>query len=145
MTWVIVPTLLVVFGNGRLARAVVGDGEPVDHVAGVAGRIVHRGHPRALLARIILEERRIELYCEIARQQSGKDLRLLRLELVDALDGGIRPLHGLRHRKRHELLLGHDLRHRRLEPVVDDGRHIELAGIEEGQHARSDPLGIGEL
>src|SRR5947199_1642912 len=74
------------FGNGRLARAVVGDGEPVDHVAGVAGRIVHRGHPRALLARIILEERRIELYCEIARQQSGKDLRLLRLELVDALD-----------------------------------------------------------
>src|SRR6188472_2806142 len=72
MTWVILPTAALAmgvsilserlgarddldeFGGDRgLARAVVDDGQPVDHVAGVAGGVVHRAHPRALLGRAV--------------------------------------------------------------------------------------------
>ena len=70
-------------GDGGLARAVIVQGQPVDHVAGVAGGVVHRGHPRALLARGVFEERRVDLHREVARQQLGQDLLLVRLELVD--------------------------------------------------------------
>src|SRR5918911_460067 len=39
-----------------LARAVVAHREPVDHIARVAGRAVHRAHARALLGGGILEQ-----------------------------------------------------------------------------------------
>src|SRR6516164_5313312 len=72
MTWVIVPMLLLgmsprflwllqrfsagddldqLLGDGGLTRAVVVEGQAVDHLAGVAGRVVHCGHPRPLLTR----------------------------------------------------------------------------------------------
>ncbi len=55
------------------------DGEPVDHVAGVAGGIVHRGHPAALLRRGIFQQRAENLNGDVARQQGGQDLVLVRL------------------------------------------------------------------
>src|SRR5260370_9129443 len=114
MTWAMVPMVFLatvawssleplgarddldeLFGNGRLTRAVVGDGEAVDHIAGIAGCAVHRGHPRALLARIVLEERRIKLHREISRHHRGQDLRLLPPHLLEPLAGRIRPLPAL--------------------------------------------------
>src|ERR1700758_1943912 len=79
-TWVILPTRFFAMGallsfsvrleslgagndldqflrDGGLARPIVVDGQAVDHVAGVAGRAVHRRHPRALFAGAILEQR----------------------------------------------------------------------------------------
>src|SRR5262245_65458950 len=42
--------------DGRLPHAVHEQGEPVDHVGGVRGGIVHGGHARAVLAGDRLEE-----------------------------------------------------------------------------------------
>src|SRR5215469_5418679 len=56
-------------GNRRLASAVVVERQPGDHIAGIAGRVVHRGHARALFARGIFEEGGIDLHCQILRQQ----------------------------------------------------------------------------
>src|SRR5262245_21860465 len=42
-------------GDDRLARAVVGKGLLADHLAGVAGGIVHRSHARPLLRRGVLQ------------------------------------------------------------------------------------------
>ena len=71
----------------RLALAVVLDRQAVDHVAGVAGRIVHRGHLRAVEAGLVLEQRAIDLDRDVARQQVGEDLFLVRL----IFDGRRRP------------------------------------------------------
>src|SRR5690348_6799233 len=68
ITWLMVPTLFLAMislvrserlgarddldeflGDDRLTGAVVGDGEAVDHLAGIAGRAVHRRHARPLL------------------------------------------------------------------------------------------------
>ncbi len=51
----------------------------VDHVAGVARRIVHRGHLRAVEAGLVLEQRAIDLDRDVARQQVGEDFLLVRL------------------------------------------------------------------
>src|SRR5688572_16113083 len=54
-------------GDISLTRAVIGDGQLVDHVAGVAGRAIHRRHPGALLAGCIFQQRAIDLHADIAR------------------------------------------------------------------------------
>src|SRR3954447_10600444 len=66
-------------GDHRLARAVIGERLLADHLAGVSRRVVHRAHARALLGRGVLQECAEDLYREIARQQLGQDLVLLRL------------------------------------------------------------------
>src|SRR5689334_4658294 len=66
-------------GDIRLTRAVVRDGQAIDHVAGVAGRAVHRGHAGALFARRILQQRAEHLHADIARQQLFEDRILFRL------------------------------------------------------------------
>ena len=66
-------------GDRRLALAVVLDRQAVDHVAGVARRIVHRGHLRAVEAGLVLEQRAIDLHRDVARQEVGEDLLLVRL------------------------------------------------------------------
>src|SRR5205807_7660294 len=66
-----------------LARAVVVEGEPVDHLAGIAGGVVHRGHARALLARRVLEKCRKYLHRQVLGQQFVEDLFLRRLKLVN--------------------------------------------------------------
>src|SRR5690606_38670164 len=115
-------------GDLRLAGAVVEQGEVVDHLAGVARRVVHRGHARALLARRVLDQRPIDLYREVARQQLREDRLLVRLELVDRGD-----LAGLaldcRRLDRDQLLEGQYLGDRRAEAVEHDGADVELAGL----------------
>src|SRR5690242_15624192 len=86
MTWAMVPVLFLAMmlplerlgarndldqflGDGGLTRAVIGDVEPVDHFAGVARRVVHRGHARTLLRRGVFQERGEDLHREIARQE----------------------------------------------------------------------------
>src|SRR5215469_4878957 len=69
-------------GDGGLARTVVVEGKPVDHLAGVAGGVVHGGHARPLLTRRILEQRSVDLDRDVFWQQFGKDLLFRRLELV---------------------------------------------------------------
>src|SRR5207342_1700676 len=43
-------------GDPRLSRAVVGQGQGVDHVAGILRGRIHRGHPRAVFRSRRLEE-----------------------------------------------------------------------------------------
>src|SRR5260370_34493769 len=90
MTWAMVPMVFLamvrwsslerlgarddldeLFGNGRLTRAVVGDGEAVDPIAGIGGCAVHRGHPLALPARAVLEERRRGLHRQVSPAVQG--------------------------------------------------------------------------
>src|SRR5688500_40862 len=117
-------------GDVRLTRAVVGDGQAIDHVAGIAGRAVHRRHTGALFAGRILQQRAIDLHADIARQQLLQDRILFRLVLIAGI-AGVHVLVGrARYRERDQLLRSHDLRHRRLELVVDDGADVELAMLE---------------
>src|SRR6516225_2176444 len=104
MTWVIVPMLLLgmsprflwllqrlgagddldqLLGDGGLTRAVVVEGEAVDHLAGIARRVVHCRHPCPLLTRGVFKQCRIDLHREVLWQQFGEDLLFGRLEFVD--------------------------------------------------------------
>src|SRR5690348_7527350 len=58
-------------GDDGLARAVVIEGQPIDHIAGIAGGVVHCRHARALLARRILEQCGVDLDREVLGQQLG--------------------------------------------------------------------------
>src|SRR5688572_2525890 len=132
-------------GDIRLARAVVRDGQAVDHVAGVAGRAVHRRHARTLFAGRVLQQRAIDLHADVARQQLLQDRILFRLVLVAGI-AGIRVLVGRAcDRERDQLLRRHDLRHRRLELVVNDGADVELAMLEHVANALCNLIGGLEL
>src|ERR1044071_1889349 len=75
-------------GDHRLTGAVIFDGLLADHVAGVASRIVHRGHLRAVERGGVLEKSAEDLRRDITRQQVGEDFLLLRLIFI----GGARTL-----------------------------------------------------
>src|SRR5947209_5773218 len=53
-------------GDHRLALAIVDDAKLLDHVAGVAGRIVHRGHLAAVETGLVLEQRAVVLHRDVA-------------------------------------------------------------------------------
>ena len=78
-------------GDLRLALTVVGDRQLVDHVAGVARRIVHGAHLGAHFAGGILEQRPEDLHGDVARDEIGEDLARLRLVFVDGVAGRLRP------------------------------------------------------
>src|SRR5664280_1255908 len=69
-------------GDHRLTGSVVDQGLLADHIAGVAGGVVHRAHLRAVERSIVFQERAEDLHREIARQEPGQDLILLRLVFV---------------------------------------------------------------
>src|SRR5665647_3041710 len=69
-------------GDHRLTGPVVDQGLLADHVAGVAGSVVHRAHLRAVERGIVFQKRAEDLHREIARQQAGQDLVLFRLVFV---------------------------------------------------------------
>ena len=69
-------------GDRGLTGAVVDQGQVVDHLAGIARRIVHRGHARALFAGLVLEHRPEDLHGDVARQQGLQDFLLVGLVLV---------------------------------------------------------------
>src|SRR3954453_10797241 len=56
-----------------LARAVVELRLALDHVAGVAGGVVHGAHAGALLGGRVLEKRAKDLDREVARQEAFED------------------------------------------------------------------------
>src|SRR5262245_6449236 len=78
-------------GDHGLARAVVAQGQLVDHLAGVAGGAVHGAHARALLGGGVLEQAAEDLSGDVARQEIVQDLALVGLVLVD----GAGRAHGL--------------------------------------------------
>jgi hypothetical protein len=61
-------------GDRGLARAVVGEGQPVDHLAGVLGRRLHRGHARGVLGGLRLEQHAVDLEGHVAREELLEDL-----------------------------------------------------------------------
>src|SRR5215469_5518844 len=68
------------FGGDRgLAGAVVLDRQAVDHVSGIPGRIVHRGHLGSVEAGLVLEEGAVDLNGNVARKEIGEDLFFVRL------------------------------------------------------------------
>src|SRR5258708_11728159 len=108
MTWVMRPTLLAIMsssqigsqrqcllqsfcagddldqflGDHRLAGAVVGERLLADHLAGVAGGVIHRRHLRAVERRRVLHQPAENLHPEMALQQVAKNVFLGRLEFV---------------------------------------------------------------
>src|SRR4051812_26855336 len=59
-------------GDHRLARAVVDQRLLADHVAGIAGRVIHRAHLPAVDRWFVLKRRAEDLSPEIARQQPAE-------------------------------------------------------------------------
>src|SRR6185295_8169664 len=99
-------------GDHRLAGAVVGVRLLADHLAGVAGGVVHRTHARTLLQGRIFKKRAEYLHSEVARQKFGQNLFLFRLVLVG---GGYAVFGSLFEYRRDDLLCGRDLRNDRVE------------------------------
>src|SRR5690349_1894552 len=131
-------------GDHRLTRTVVDQRLLADHVAGVAGGVVHRRHLGAVERGVVLEQRPEDLHREIARQQMREDLVLLRLVLV----GGRRRLAVLfLHFQRNDLLGGRHLGDHRAEAREEQRADVELAGLEAGEYLLRDVLGVleGEL
>src|SRR5262245_59437795 len=128
-------------GDHRLAGAVVGQRLLADHFSGVAGRVVHRGHLRAVERGGVLEQRAEDLHRDVARQELGEDLVLLGLVLVDR--AGI--VAGLvREHRRNDLLRGRDLRDDGLEAREEQGADVERTLLVESHDLVADPLGILE-
>src|SRR5580692_1787560 len=168
MTWVMRPTLLAImsssqigsqrqcslqsFGAGddldqflgdhRLAGAVVSERLLADHLAGVAGGVVHRRHLRAVERRGVLDECAENLHREIARQEFLEDILFVGLELVDRAAqsfGGI----GLEHR-RNDLLRGRNLRDHRTEARVEQRADVEFELVEQRDDLFGDHFGVLE-
>src|SRR4051794_17683136 len=57
-------------GDVRLADLVVGQGQVLDELFGVLGRVLHRDHPARLLARLGLEDGLEQARRHVAREQS---------------------------------------------------------------------------
>src|SRR4051812_11113713 len=57
----------------RLARAVIVQGQPVDHLTGVTGGVVHRRHARTLLAGGAFDQRAEQLDRHVPGQQGRED------------------------------------------------------------------------
>src|ERR1700738_1698186 len=64
-------------GDLRLAGSIVDQGLLADHVAGVAGGVVHRAHLRAIERGVVFQQRAKNLHREIARQQAGQNFIFL--------------------------------------------------------------------
>ena len=59
-------------GDGGLARLVVDEGQVLDELVGVVGRVAHGDHPGALLGRLVLEHGSIEVDGHEVRQQPAE-------------------------------------------------------------------------
>src|SRR5450756_426410 len=129
-------------GDHRLAGAVVDQGLLADHVAGIAGGVVHRAHLRAVERGVVFQQRAEDLHREIARQQTGQDFVFLRLVFVRCGRAGIGGL-GF-HDQRNDLLRGRDLRDHGFEARIEQRADVELAGIETRDHLLGDIFGVDE-
>src|SRR5580658_3934556 len=94
-------------GDHRLTGSIVDQGLLADHVAGVAGGVVHRAHLRAVERGVVLQKRAKNLHRDIARQEPRQDFVFLRLIFVSNRRSGVR---GRRfHDQRNDLLRSRDL------------------------------------
>src|ERR1700722_10485666 len=66
-------------GDHGLTGSIVDQGLLANHVAGIAGGIVHRAHLRAVERGVVFQQRAEDLDCQIARQQAGQNLVFFRL------------------------------------------------------------------
>src|ERR1700682_4355196 len=162
MTWVMRPTLLAIMsssqigsqsfcagddldqflGDHRLAGAVVFERLLADHLAGVAGGVVHRRHLRAVERRRVLDERAENLHREIARQKFLQDILFVGFELVDRAAQSFGAI-GLEDR-RDDLLRGRDLRDHRAETRVEQRADVEFELVEQRDDLIGDHLGVLE-
>src|SRR6202035_2741448 len=127
-------------GDHGLTGSVVDQGLLADHVAGVAGGVVHRAHLRAVERGVVFQQRAKDLHREIARQQAGQDLVFFRLVFVRCRRTRIGRL-GLHH-QRNDLLRGRDLRDHGFEARIEQRADVELAGLEAGEDFVGDVFGI---
>jgi hypothetical protein len=86
-------------GDLRLTLAVVAHRQLVDHFAGIARGVVHRGHPRALLGGSVFKQRRKICTAYVARQQilenRSRPARSRRSRRDRAALSGLRTLAGM--------------------------------------------------
>src|SRR6202042_174247 len=99
-------------GDHRLAGAVVGQGPFADHVAGIAGGVVHRGHLRTVEGGGILHQRTEDLHRDVAGQKIGENVLFVGLVFVD---GAAVVTCAFGKHRRDKLLCGRNLRHHRTE------------------------------
>ena len=131
-------------GDHRLARAVISQRQPPDHVAGIAGRIVHGAHAGALLRGRVLEQRAEDLRGDVEGQEVGEDVGLVGLVFIDrAAERSLRR-GGLRDLRRDDLQGSWDLADHRAEARKEQRRDVELPVGEQAQNSLRDPLGILE-
>ena len=71
-------------GDLRLTGTVHLDGEGVDHVAGIAGGIVHRRHLGGEEAGLVFQQRGQQLHRDILRQQLCQDGVFVRLVIIES-------------------------------------------------------------
>src|SRR5215831_7283939 len=140
MTWVIVPMLFLGMSLKFLCQTSqrLGAGDDVDHLAGIAGGIVHRRHPRPLLARRVFEQCSIDLHRQVLWQQFRQNLLLGRLEFVDGSRSHRSRLFLGGHLERYQLVRCDNLGHRRAKAIVDDRRDVEPACLIENEDALGD-------
>src|SRR6266478_5291386 len=129
-------------GDHRLSGTVVDQGLLADHVAGVAGGVVHGAHLRAVERGVVFQQCPENLHRKIARQQAGQNLVFLRLVFVSRRRAGIRGL--FFHHQRNDLLRGRDLRDHRFEPRIEQRADVELAGLKARNDFLRDVFGVDE-
>ena len=117
-------------------------GQAGDHVAGVAGGVVHSRHLGGVEAGVVFQHRGEQLHADVARQQGLQNGFLVRLVLVDGalqVDG-----RGAFDLGRHQLLAGRHLADHRAIAAVEQRHHVDLAGLEALQDERGGFLGAGQ-
>src|SRR5580658_4399409 len=129
-------------GDHRLTGPVVDQGLLADHVAGIAGGVVHRAHLRAVERGVVFQQRAKNLHRQIAWQQAAQNLIFFRLVFVRGRGPGIGGAR-LDHQG-NDLLRGRDLRDHGLETGIEQRADIELAGIEARDHFVCDVFGVDE-
>src|SRR5260221_3134280 len=110
-------------GDLGLTGAVVDKGLLADHIAGVAGGVVHRAHLRAVERGVVFQQRAEDLHCEIARQQTRQDLVFFRLIFIGCRRPGI--CRRRFHHQRDDLLRGRDLGDDGLETRLEQRADVE--------------------
>src|SRR5665213_3289505 len=129
-------------GDHRLPGSIVDQRLLANHVAGVAGGIVHRAHLGAVERGVVFQQRAEDLHRQIARQQAGQNLVFFRLIFVRRRRAGIRGP-GFDH-QRNDLLRSRNLRDHRLEARIEQRADIELAGLEASDDLVRNVLGVDE-
>ena len=115
-------------GDHRLTRAVVDHRLLLDHLAGIAGRVVHGAHLRAVNEAMFSSSAR-KTWTEMLRGSSAARISLLvRLVLVGHAVAPRRAC-ARRDSRRDQLQRRRDLRDHRLEAREEQGADVELAGL----------------